>query len=32
MDENDILECCDEICADKPTAWWTFLIFFWVLS
>lgn len=32
MDDDDLLECCDDICEGRPIAWWKILFFFWVLS
>lgn len=30
--DDDLIECCEALCDDKPVAWWKILLFFWVLS
>lgn len=30
--DDDLLECCDDLCADKPITWWKWLLLIWVLS
>lgn len=32
MNEDDLFECCEDICEQRPIAWWKILLFFWVLS
>jgi hypothetical protein len=30
--DDDLIECCDELCDDKPVSWWKILLFLWMLS
>lgn len=29
MDEDDLIECCEDLCDDKPVAWWKILLLAW---
>jgi hypothetical protein len=30
--EDDLLECCDDLCEGSSIVWWKILLFLWVLS
>ncbi len=32
MDDADLLDCCGDLCDDRPFPWWKILLLIWVFS